>query len=62
MNSLFGPRPEVLGPLDDLPSGSENSYIATPVERHTRCVMQVKLANRDMPSFLAYASDEHRLV
>ena len=31
----------------DLLSGSKNSYIATLVERHTRYVMLVKIANKD---------------
>jgi IS30 family transposase len=31
----------------DLLSGSKNSYIATLVERHTRYVMLVKVANKD---------------
>ena len=31
----------------DLLSGSKNSYIATSVERHTRYVMLVKIANKD---------------
>ena len=31
----------------DLLTGPNNSYIATPVERHTRYVMLVKVANKD---------------
>jgi IS30 family transposase len=31
----------------DLLSGSKNSYIATLVERHTRCVMLAKVTNKD---------------
>ena len=31
----------------DLSSGSNNSYIATPVERHTRYVTLAKVANKD---------------
>jgi IS30 family transposase len=37
----------------DLLSGSQNSYIATLVERHTRYVMLVKVTNKDMQTVVS---------
>ena len=36
----------------DLLSGSKNSYIATLVERHTRYVILMKIANKDTDGHL----------
>jgi IS30 family transposase len=38
---------------DDLLSGSNNSYIATPVERQTRYVTLAKVANKDTQSVVS---------
>ena len=37
----------------DLIGGSGNSYVATLVERHSRCVMLVKIANKDTKSVVS---------
>ncbi len=37
----------------DLIGGSRNSYIATLVERHPRCVMLIKVANKDTESVVS---------
>ena len=39
-------------PLTDLIVGSNNSYIATLVERHSRFVMLAKVANKDTQSII----------
>jgi hypothetical protein len=36
----------------DLIGGSKNSYVATPVERHSRYVMLIKVANKDTEGLL----------
>jgi IS30 family transposase len=46
----------------DLIGGSGNSYIATLVERHSRYVMLVKVANKDTESVVsALIKQSHRL-
>ena len=46
----------------DLIGGSKNSYIATLVERHSRYVMLVKVANKDTESVVsALIKQSHRL-
>ncbi len=43
----------------DLIGGSRNSYIATLVERHSRYVMLVKVANKDTESVVSARSSNH---
>jgi IS30 family transposase len=46
----------------DLIGGSKNSYIATLVERHSRCLMLAKVANKDTQSLVsALIKQSHKL-